>query len=159
MGRTNTVEDVFKSIDTHDNDPSVCWEWTGARGGRDGRGYFSMQGKKYLAHRIVYELFNGELEAGLVVRHKCDNPICCNPYHLEPGTRSDNELDKYRRERRGYPHKVIRRMKQLFKQQPPLTFRQIKTILDEEFDIHISVSGIANVFHGRRRKMGGQDYD
>lgn len=150
MGRSNVVTDVFNYIDTHDNDSDVCWEWTGSLSGRDGRPYISIDGKKHLAYRIVYKLFHGELEDGKVVRHKCDNPKCCNPTHLESGTRSENELDKYRRDRSGYPHEVIKEMNRLFKL--GMSYSAIKRHLDAKFEINISISGIGNVFRGDRRK-------
>lgn len=36
---------------------------------------------------------------GMVVRHKCDNPRCINPEHLELGTYSDNTQDMLKRKR------------------------------------------------------------
>lgn len=36
---------------------------------------------------------------GKVVRHKCDNPRCINPEHLELGTQADNIADKMQRGR------------------------------------------------------------
>lgn len=41
----------------------------------------------------------GELDEGLVVRHKCDNRMCINPEHLESGTIMDNVHDAVERGR------------------------------------------------------------
>lgn len=92
-----------------DGNPEPCWPWTGGTGGRvgDERGYFSVGGVKWLAYRLVYTLIKGELKAGEVIRHKCDNGMCCNPYHLVVGDQSDNENDKYDRDRWGFPNSVI----------------------------------------------------
>lgn len=30
------------------------------------------------AHRIAYSLFNGPIHDEMVIRHRCDNPSCCN---------------------------------------------------------------------------------
>jgi hypothetical protein len=52
------------------------------------------------AHRISYQLAHpGEDIDGLLIRHKCDNPPCVNPAHLEPGTYQDNADDRVARER------------------------------------------------------------
>lgn len=50
-------------------------------------------------HRIIYELFYGEISNNMVVRHKCDNPSCCNIEHLELGTQLDNINDMIKRGR------------------------------------------------------------
>lgn len=40
--------------------------------------------------RYMYEIRNGDIQKWLVLRHKCDNPRCCNPEHLEVWTQKDN---------------------------------------------------------------------
>lgn len=64
-------------------------------------GYYRMRinGHKKLIHRLMYRKFNGEIEDGLIVRHKCDNPLCINPSHLEVGTYLDNFNDMVERKR------------------------------------------------------------
>ncbi len=54
-------------------------------------------------HRYMYELKFGKLEdSKLIMRHKCDNPSCINPDHLEPGTQGDNNRDRAVRGRSRY---------------------------------------------------------
>lgn len=68
-----------------------CWEWKGPKWNGYGR-YL-----KQRAHKIAYELFFGPVPDDLLLRHRCDNPPCCNPYHLLTGTISDNMQDAVRR--------------------------------------------------------------
>lgn len=162
MGKTNTPADVFKYIDTHDNDPNVCWEWTGALGGRDGRGYFVVEGKRYMAHRLVYMIFNGDIPEKMVVRHKCDNAQCCNPMHLELGTKSDNELDKYRRGRAGLPMHIINEINRLLREYKrnglDIQDKQIRAFINEKFKVDISLTSVGRVRRGERRKEQSDSY-
>lgn len=73
--------------------PSGCWEWQLSRSKR-GYGQISVgHQRQAYAHRVSYFVFNGPISEGLVVRHKCDNPCCVNPEHLEVGTQADNMND------------------------------------------------------------------
>lgn len=83
--------------------PSGCWEWQRSRAGK-GYGQISVGNQKQdYAHRVSYSLYHGPIPEGYVVRHKCDNPCCCNPDHLEVGSQKDNMQDCKERGRMSYP--------------------------------------------------------
>lgn len=73
-------------------DGSNCHEWTGSINDRN-YGRFNIGRATYLAHRIAYTLHYGQDPADLMVCHRCDNPKCCNPFHLFLGTNTDNHTD------------------------------------------------------------------
>lgn len=77
-----------------------CWNWTGSTNGRYGQFHFNSD--HISAHRFSYILFNGAIPEGAIVRHKCDNPLCVNPSHLEAGTFADNTADMMSRGRGSY---------------------------------------------------------
>ena len=80
-------------------EPEECWEWLGAKASM-GYGHFNRDRRHYYAHRAAYEAANNTtIPADLVCRHKCDNPSCVNPAHLEPGTHLDNRRDAMERGR------------------------------------------------------------
>lgn len=151
MSKKNAPADVFNFIDTHGNDPEVCWEWTASTGGRDGRGYFTVNGKKQLAYRVVYECVHGTIEdSSLVIRHKCDNPICCNPHHLELGTRGQNEKDKYQRDRSGMTHDMLKQIHRLSKL--GMSYVKIAEHVNNEHETNITANAVGRVVRGERRK-------
>ena len=85
------VARFWKYVDVQDH--GKCWPWT-AGVKSTGYGEFVMPDRKEPAHRVAYQIAVGPIPAGLVVRHKCDNPVCCNPKHLETGTHADNVRDR-----------------------------------------------------------------
>lgn len=115
MARERTVVDVvdkfWQRVDKRGEDE--CWNWTGPTHSRKGYGVIAgpINGKRYvkkgesmLAHRVSWILANGPIPGGdghhgTVVRHKCDNPSCVNPRHLELGTQKDNVKDAIQRQR------------------------------------------------------------
>jgi hypothetical protein len=81
--------------------PDECWEWQGSRS-KKGYGFVGSRAlnkvEKY-AHRFAYRAAKGPIPDGLVMCHKCDNPPCCNPAHLWPGTVAENAQDMVRKGR------------------------------------------------------------
>lgn len=71
-----------------------CFIVTSHRPNTDGYCNMWHNHKMRRAHRHVYEECFGEIEEGLVVRHKCDTRNCINPEHLELGTHQENMDDK-----------------------------------------------------------------
>jgi hypothetical protein len=69
--------------------PSGCWIWLGTF---TSRGYPSRGTKagSYLVHRRVYEQAIGEIPAGHQVHHRCEEPRCVNPEHLETQTAKEH---------------------------------------------------------------------
>lgn len=82
---------------------SDCWPFVAAW--RSAWGYGMIRagghaGRALLAHREMLRASVTSFDDSLVVRHRCDNPVCCNPSHLEQGSQRDNVRDQIRRMRR-----------------------------------------------------------
>ena len=85
-----------------------CWEWTGALH-KAGYGIFSFrEGPKarcHRAHGVSFRLAKGNLDEGVCVLHKCDNPRRVRPDHLWAGSQQENidDMVKKGRHKHGIP--------------------------------------------------------
>lgn len=95
----STYRTTAESFWAQMNKTGGCWLWTGARTSRN-YGTVSWMNRQRSTHKLAYELTNGPVPDGLVVRHTCDNPPCCNPEHLSLGTVLDNVRDMLERGRK-----------------------------------------------------------
>lgn len=88
------------------NKETRCWEWT-AHLMPDGYGRFQYGPKdgqiRVRAHRWSYEHWIGPIPDGMLVCHRCDNPVCVFPDHLFVGTSSENKQDEIRKGRNNPP--------------------------------------------------------
>ncbi len=71
-----------------------CWNWTGWFG-QNGYGCFKINSAKAMSHRVSFRMNVGEIPKGMLILHKCDNPICIRPDHLFLGTNLDNIRDRH----------------------------------------------------------------
>lgn len=63
-----------------------CWIWTKYI---NSSGYGKWGALR--AHRVIYEEVVGPIPTDLELDHLCRNRACCNPAHLEPVTRQENQ--------------------------------------------------------------------
>ena len=90
-----TQERFWARVDVRGADE--CWPWTSAK---NTHGYGFVRTERKTASRKAYELAHCvDLPGSVVVRHSCDNRLCCNPLHLLTGTIADNSRDAVARGR------------------------------------------------------------
>jgi hypothetical protein len=94
MSRLHTLDRRFWSKVLIDNG---CWLWQGSRTSKDAAyGYYHVANRPrrrtMIAHRYAYTQLRGTIADGLVLHHKCETPLCVNPWHLEPTTHQRNIL-------------------------------------------------------------------
>ena len=144
-GRNDTLEDRLR-LRGWDETDAGCWEFRGSRNPQNyGSMHFRM--KTQGAHRWAYEAWVGPIPAGFLVRHKCDNPPCINPDHLEIGTHADNNQDTAER-KRGHNQKLTPADRETIKQtyfQGGVTQKE----LSESYNV--SVATISDAIHRKAR--------
>lgn len=97
---TTTEEVIARFRTKYEVDETTnCWNWLGHLRNYAGYGAFKIKGKNYLAHRVSYIIFKGEIPKGLSTCHRCDSRKCVNPEHLYLGTHSQNIQDCWDKDR------------------------------------------------------------
>lgn len=91
----HTHQSIMALVDQRAEDE--CWPWLGSLVPGKPYGQVRFEGKKRKAHRAVFFIVYGYWPS--VVRHSCDNPVCCNPRHLLAGSTQDNVNDRVARKR------------------------------------------------------------
>ena len=94
-------KDLVRFLSKFDAASHSCWIWTGTIYKR-GYGYFGLKGKMKSAHRLSYQLFRGDIPAGIEIDHICHSNSACeaksqclhrrcvNPWHMELVTHLEN---------------------------------------------------------------------
>ncbi len=133
-----------------------CWPWKNSLT-IYGYGRFAMRwnGRRQdmNAHRAVWLLKYGEIDAGLEVAHECDNRLCCNPKHMFLTTREGNRLDKMMkgRQTRGEDSGSVKlteeQVRQIRKDYKWYSHSHGAIALGHKYGVHRKQ--ILNIIHGR----------
>lgn len=138
-----TIADIKGLSVEVETEHGTCWVWSGSTHPL-GYGRYGAE----LAHRIAWQVHSGEHPGKKVVMHKCDNPPCVNPNHLQIGTQADNLRDMWAKGRgsHGERHRWARLTQ---KQAIEIISRRRRGVklktLAERFNVNVStISRIAN---------------
>lgn len=92
MGRGVTLDPYARWVTRLVLGSGNCWEWQVPSASPTSRGRFWYEGRHETPYKWGYEFFIGKVPDGLQLDHLCENPACCNPWHLDPVTPKVNTL-------------------------------------------------------------------
>lgn len=119
-----------------------CWVWTAYR---DEFGYGRLNRRGFsggMAHRTSYDINVGTIPPGMMVRHRCDNPSCVRPDHLELGTAQQNSDDQTERGRQRAPKGAAHHSNKLTDDQARAIFYDPRTQREIAAEYGISQSAV-----------------
>ncbi len=162
MPRRNQPNDIWRKLDMTGG-PNSCWIWKGDTNDK-GLPYFTLAGKKRIAYRVTYKITHPEWDwtnKREVLRHQCrdaegrsiDNPLCCNPSHVIPGTHQDNSNDMMLRGRHGLTLDMLNDIMQLHVDFPELTHSQIAARVKGKYNVDVARQTVTDILSKRRRKV------
>ena len=88
---------------------TACWIWIG-KPYPSGYAYFKFRGGRTQAHRFAFRMLRTFLPRykGRMVHHRCHNPICVNPEHLQMVTFAQHRAKHPQHASRGADGRFVR---------------------------------------------------
>lgn len=155
MDKATPAEKLDAYVD-RSGGPDACWPWTRFCT-KDGYGRMSVGKQMVAAHRMAHHLATGDpLDRNIEIMHSCDNPPCCNPAHLSPGSHRENmaQMSERDRARRGPTNALSRGLTEA----QVAAARRIRSQGVRNQDIAelvgMSTSYISRLVRGERRPRG-----
>jgi hypothetical protein len=102
MNYSQDIVDRFWSKVNYPGNDQDCWLWIGGPYNTPKYGHYGLfwlNNKNIRVTKFSWEFYNGPIQDGILVCHKCDTPKCVNPEHLFLGTDQDNMNDRAQKRR------------------------------------------------------------